>query len=229
METNGGRTFNLSVSELREDWEVMDCDNSMCHSTRKGVFSIQKEFTCAICHELFVRAHTLSCSHSYCERCIVSWLKKSRDCPTCRKPIEGKPIYSVALDNAVGKLVELRVENFAESLKKNDVELVGASVGEKSVMNPMTQQSECGTQTLSDVSRDLNKNFQFFLTHNNGPCNEFHFYNRPRYDDYSDEEDYDDYDDDYSDDNNSYHDYDAYNGLPGYYWGAYGSCYNCGK
>ena len=207
----------------------MDCEKSLCCSTRKGLFSIQKEFTCAICHELFVRAHTLACSHSYCERCIFSWMKKNQDCPTCRKPIQGKPIHSIALDNAVGKLVELRVESFAERSRKNS----GAKGSVTKAENCVVKKYECGTQTTQPrQSRDSNKNKHyynggyvrhFFHPQNGGPCHEFHFINASDYDEYSDDySDYDSYSDDFSDD-------DDYNGLPGYYWGGYGTCFNCGK
>lgn len=202
---------------------VMDCNNSLCNSTRKGLFSIQKEFTCAICHELFVRANTLSCSHSYCERCIISWMKKNKDCPTCRKPIEGKPVHSIALDNAVGKLVELRVENFAERSRKKNAGT-----------NSVAKQYDCGMQAASpQQSRAC---IHFFHPQNGGTCHEFHFFNasrNSRCDDYSD--DYSDsyHSDSYYSDGDSYYDdddyYDDYNGLPGYYWGGYGSCFNCGK
>ena len=211
----------------------MDCNNSLCSSTRKGLFSIQKEFTCAICHELFVRANTLSCAHSYCERCIVSWMRKNQDCPTCRKPIEGKPIHSIALDNAVGKLVELRVESFAERSRKKNAGT-----------NSVTKQYDCATQTsCSQQPRDSNKNNNggacirhFFHPQNGVPCHEFYFFNASGYDDHSDDysdsyySDSDSYysdGDSYYDDDNDY--YDDYNGLPGYYWGGYGSCFNCGK
>ena len=216
----------------------MDCDNSLCSGTRKGLFSIQKEFTCAICHELFVRPHTLSCSHSYCERCIISWMKRHQDCPTCRKPVEGKPIHSIALDNAVGKLVELRVENFAERSRKKNA-------GTNSVTKPGTKQYDCGTQTAClqqppDSNRNKNSNVGARIRHffhpsqNGGACHEFHFFNVPHYDDYSNDSDsyYDD-SDSYYDDSDSYYDdddyYNDYNGLPGYYWGGYGRCFNCGK
>ena len=207
----------------------MDCDNSLCSSTRKGLFSIQKEFTCAICHELFVKAHTLSCSHSYCERCITSWLRKRQGCPICRKPIQGKPVHSISLDNAVGKLVELRVENFAERLKK------GAStsaVQKNATVTPVAKQAECSTQTSPQQSQDSDKSKNYnnsntcvghiFLSRNGGPFHEIHCYNDgPCYDDD------DDYSDDYTTDDEDY--YDDYNGLPGYYWGGYGTCFNCGE
>ena len=205
----------------------MDCDNSLCSSTRKGLFSIQKEFTCAICHELFVKAHTLSCSHSYCERCINSWLKRRQGCPVCRKPIEGKPVHSISLDNAVEKLVELRVENFAERLKK------GSSIIQKNTtVTPITKKAECSTQTSPQQSQDSDRNNNYsnstcvrhiFLSQNGGPFHEIHYCNGPCNDD---DDDY--YSDDHTDDDDDDY-YGDYNGLPGCYWGGYGACFNCGK
>jgi len=175
-----------------------------------------------------VKAHTLSCSHSFCERCITSWLKKNQECPTCRKIIEGKPIYSIALDNAIGKLVELRVESFAEQLR-SDIS------GAKSLAN----HSNCGTQTtLPNESRDSRQSsngsknggacIRHFIYPKNGvSCHVINFYDAPcdDYDEY-DDDDYDDYDDDEYDGDDNY--YEDYNGLPGYYWGGYGVCFNCG-
>ena len=76
-------------------------------SISDGLSSMVKEFTCAICHELFVRAHTLSCSHTFCEQCIYNWLKKNNMCPLCVKAVIEKPVHSIVLDNAISRLVEL--------------------------------------------------------------------------------------------------------------------------
>ena len=76
---------------------------------RKGegvIDSMQEEFTCVICQELFVEAHTLSCAHSFCKCCINSWVKTKKECPMCRKPISSKPVRSLVLDNAIDRMVE---------------------------------------------------------------------------------------------------------------------------
>lgn len=72
------------------------------------VSSMQEEFTCVICQELFINAYTLPCAHSFCEWCIKEWMKRKghKDCPICRKKITSDPVHSLALDNAVDKLVE---------------------------------------------------------------------------------------------------------------------------
>lgn len=70
------------------------------------VSSMKEEFTCVICQDLFIRAHTLSCSHSFCEWCIKNWLKKvaKKECPICRVKVTSNPVRSIVLDNAISKL-----------------------------------------------------------------------------------------------------------------------------
>ena len=68
------------------------------------VTSMKEEFTCVICQELFICAHTLSCSHSFCESCIKQWMKTNKDCPICRKRSTTQPIRSLVLDNAIATM-----------------------------------------------------------------------------------------------------------------------------
>lgn len=70
------------------------------------VEQIEDEFTCIICQELFIQATTLPCSHSFCDYCLKSWLKKQKTCPMCRKDIKGNFVRSIVLDSAVEKMVE---------------------------------------------------------------------------------------------------------------------------
>ena len=65
------------------------------------VSSMTQEFLCVICHELFINAHTLLCSHSFCEVCIKGWIKTKKECPICRKQITSVPVRTLALDNAI--------------------------------------------------------------------------------------------------------------------------------
>lgn len=81
------------------------------------VSSMREEFTCVICQELFICAHTLSCSHSFCGSCIKEWMKTHKDCPICRKRSTTQPIRSLALDNAI-TTVESKLS--AEEKKERD-------------------------------------------------------------------------------------------------------------
>ena len=85
----------------REDVEKKEKENE------RVISSMQEEFTCVICQELFVNAYTLPCAHSFCEWCIKEWTKtkKQKDCPICRKKITSDPVHSLVLDNAIEKIV----------------------------------------------------------------------------------------------------------------------------
>ena len=88
---------------------------------KEGILdSMQEEFTCVICQELFVTAHTLTCSHSFCESCIKEWMKvqKKKDCPICRKTITAEPVHSLVLDNAIDKMVEKMDDDTKEGRRK---------------------------------------------------------------------------------------------------------------
>ncbi|KAF2895728.1 hypothetical protein ILUMI_10452 [Ignelater luminosus] len=65
--------------------------------------AFKDELRCVICYDYFTHAITLSCSHTFCLRCISSWLIIQLVCPTCRKRIYAIT-PSKSLDNMVAKL-----------------------------------------------------------------------------------------------------------------------------
>lgn len=50
----------------------------------------EDDLTCSICAELFYKAITLTCSHTFCEYCINQWKKTNSICPVCRAKIKGQ-------------------------------------------------------------------------------------------------------------------------------------------
>lgn len=66
---------------------------------------------CSICVELFVRAITLACSHSFCQDCLASWIEGQTQarsvpvCPMCRQPIVAAPQRTIALDQTIELLM----------------------------------------------------------------------------------------------------------------------------
>ncbi|XP_043267463.1 E3 ubiquitin-protein ligase RNF8-like [Venturia canescens] len=66
---------------------------------------MDEQLTCSICSEIFVKAVTLNCTHSFCHHCIVTWMKKKRDCPVCRAGIVSVN-RSIVLDNFIEQMVE---------------------------------------------------------------------------------------------------------------------------
>jgi len=81
---------------------------------------MEDEFTCMICHELFIDSVTLTCAHSFCEMCLRSWMKKKKECPVCRGKITGKAVRSVVLDSAIRKMIE----NADNETKQNREQLI---------------------------------------------------------------------------------------------------------
>lgn len=66
---------------------------------------MDENLTCSICSELFVKAMTLNCSHTFCWVCIDSWIKRQRICPNCRSPVISLT-RSLVVDNFIEKMVE---------------------------------------------------------------------------------------------------------------------------
>ncbi|KAM7249274.1 hypothetical protein ACFE04_021548 [Oxalis oulophora] len=49
--------------------------------------SLENEFKCSICEEIFIEATVTNCNHVFCAHCLSEWMKKKRDCPYCRKHV----------------------------------------------------------------------------------------------------------------------------------------------
>ena len=181
--------------------------------------SMQEEFLCVICQELFVKAHSLSCSHSYCEKCIKDWMKTNKHCPMCRKTIEGKPVHSIAMDNAIDKLVKClpeeaqkeRAELLEERNPKKDVILISDS--------PVRPGTSSGVVTRS-VSRRNNPVHVISSDSDSELSSSEDDVGPERHEGF-------DYGDDSSSSSSS-DELEGYTGLPGYSWGGYGHCYRCG-
>ncbi|XP_024873418.1 E3 ubiquitin-protein ligase rnf8-A-like [Temnothorax curvispinosus] len=80
---------------------------------------MDEQLTCTICSELFVKASTLGCAHTFCNHCIKMWNKKRRDCPVCRKPVVSMT-RSLVLDN----FIESMIENLPPELKNRRKEII---------------------------------------------------------------------------------------------------------
>ncbi|XP_015430621.1 PREDICTED: E3 ubiquitin-protein ligase RNF8-like [Dufourea novaeangliae] len=80
---------------------------------------MDEQLTCSVCSELFVKATTLSCMHTFCQHCIRLWSKKKRECPVCRASVTHMN-RSLVLDN----FIESMLENLPAKLKQRRKELI---------------------------------------------------------------------------------------------------------
>ena len=86
--------------------------SSFIEKANKEIFDkveniMDEQLTCSICSELFVRAMTTNCMHTFCHHCIMTWMKKSKDslCPVCRARVISMT-RSLVIDNFIEKMVE---------------------------------------------------------------------------------------------------------------------------
>ena len=80
---------------------------------------MDEQLTCSICSELFVKATTLNCMHTFCHHCIHLWIKKKKECPVCRALISSMNI-SIAIDN----FIESILENLSTQLKERRTRII---------------------------------------------------------------------------------------------------------
>lgn len=66
----------------------MAADTSKAHILRE-ISDCKEAITCAICLEVLLDARTLTCSHTFCLKCLLEYQRdtsqKVRQCPTCRQ------------------------------------------------------------------------------------------------------------------------------------------------
>ncbi|XP_061584216.1 zinc-binding protein A33-like [Cololabis saira] len=63
--------------------------------------SAEKDLTCPICHDIFMRPVVLSCSHSFCKACVQAWWREKHvnECPVCKASPVREPLESSVLRN----------------------------------------------------------------------------------------------------------------------------------
>ncbi|KAL0487209.1 E3 ubiquitin-protein ligase RNF [Acrasis kona] len=73
---------------------------------------------CPICHELFLKPHSLKCSHTFCSHCINKWLRQKKACPVCRGVVLRKPYYNRLIDDFLQQ-VDSRLSDCEKAHRNN--------------------------------------------------------------------------------------------------------------
>lgn len=65
--------------------------------------SVSCHLFCSICQEVFIDPQRAPCGHSFCKKCITTWLKTSKTCPEDRKPVTHSQLHhDFILENIIG-------------------------------------------------------------------------------------------------------------------------------
>ncbi|GAB6026040.1 E3 ubiquitin-protein ligase rnf8 [Chamberlinius hualienensis] len=107
--------------------------------TKKVSNSVENELQCSICSEIFIKAVTLACAHSFCEYCINQWKKTKQECPMCRKSITSS-VPSLALDNFISQYMATQSAD-AQDRRKETVTERQAAVSAASANIPSSSSS----------------------------------------------------------------------------------------
>lgn len=101
-----GDTSNLHIIDTIDLTENNVDDVIICKDAMDTVSNIMDEqLTCSVCSELFIKATTLNCMHTFCLHCINTWNKKRRECPVCRAPVKSMN-RSLVVDNFIEKMLD---------------------------------------------------------------------------------------------------------------------------
>lgn len=171
-------------------------------------FNVQEELQCSICTEMFVKAVTLSCSHTFCQYCIKQWQKNKVVCPICRARTTSS-CRTLILDSFIERVIKdssKEIQEHRRKLLEERETIAKAPVKTPAKRKPARRAAAEPVVISSDEDSSTDEEDE--------PDYVFDFEN-----DYTYEEEWEGID----------YVYEDYNGLPGEYYGGYGHCYACGQ
>ncbi|XP_076823735.1 uncharacterized protein LOC143469794 [Clavelina lepadiformis] len=127
-------------------------------ATANKIFDVmERELQCPICNDLFIKAVTLNCCHTFCEFCIQEWMKGQTEqtCPLCRKTTNAVT-YALAIDNTICSLMEempVAIKTSRNTLIEARASLVARVIenGEQGVTGRQMNQPPASTAEMHDT------------------------------------------------------------------------------
>ncbi|XP_036007994.1 nuclear factor 7, brain-like [Fundulus heteroclitus] len=79
----------------------------------------EEDLCCPVCQDIFRDPVLLSCSHSFCKKCLKTWWreKPARECPVCRRrSLKANPPSNLVLKNLCETFLQQRDQRASEDL-----------------------------------------------------------------------------------------------------------------
>nr|CAH7769595.1 unnamed protein product [Callosobruchus chinensis] len=106
--------------------KTQEANNEIALLPEQQYEEMEDEMMCSICSEMFLKAVTLNCSHTFCKYCIEKWKNTRNICPICRTTITTMNA-TLVLDNVIQKIVKTLPEDVqkrrAEAMEEREREL----------------------------------------------------------------------------------------------------------
>lgn len=132
--------------ELNNEERREESSNKSSHpqeTNNEDAEKLENELVCSICSELFIKAVTLNCSHTYCKYCIEMWRQRQNGCPICRVKITSvNP--TLVLDNVIDQVCS----TYTEVLKEHRKEVLEQRK-QMELANPIPQTSKTNIRSQS--------------------------------------------------------------------------------
>lgn len=181
------------------------------------------ELKCTVCDELFITPMSLNCGHVFCRHCISQWQLKcggAANCPNCRQMVTSTS-RSLHLEN----LIEAIFSDANESIREERKRLVAerqAEIDSKTAESKAPRKRKRDGETTPVSIR--NWAVPVGNSNTNNTTQEVSSSSEDEDEGEEEEEEGSDNSDLGSDDSST----SSVEGVPGYYYGGYGSCFECG-
>jgi len=109
---------SIDIPQDQREHRINNVEQDLSKLKERKVLLIERitelsEKTCSICYDNFSGPIVLPCTHIFCGKCLINWMRSGKVCPECRAPIKSKELIAV--------VDEKNSENSAESSVKTPI------------------------------------------------------------------------------------------------------------
>jgi hypothetical protein len=87
---------NLKNVNDHNDTQLETLTERITSNVPEGLYfsTFDELLECFICRKRLITPYILHCSHTFCKKCIIEWLRVNKSCPTCKKMILKPPAHN---------------------------------------------------------------------------------------------------------------------------------------